>query len=237
MNEFYKAFGHDKKALCVLGYTCSFVYVVFAEFFINENNMFNVLVSIYLVTLLITMVVFHNDVNIKDIIITFFGFFYVSFLISHIYLVREFTYGNFFVWLIFISAFGCDTGAYFTGMAFGKHKLIPTLSPKKTVEGAVGGVVIATLIAFVYGFLIEKYFSLEGVNTVALCIITGILGSMLSQIGDLSASAIKRYVGIKDYGNLIPGHGGILDRFDSVLFTAPVVYYIMLFLIEVKVIV
>ena len=85
--------------------------------------------------------------------------------------------------------------------------------------------------------MIEKYFYLEGVNTVALCIITGILGSMLSQIGDLSASAIKRYVGIKDYGNLIPGHGGILDRFDSVLFTAPVVYYIMLFLIEVKVIV
>ena len=150
MNEFYKAFEEDRKILCFVGYACSFIYVVFAEFFINENNMFNILVSIYMVILLAVMVLFHNDVGIKDIIIIFFGFFYVSFLISHIYLVREFTYGRYFVWLIFISAFGCDTGAYFSGMLLGRHKLIPSLSPKKTIEGAVGGVIIATLRSILY---------------------------------------------------------------------------------------
>ncbi|MPN43894.1 Phosphatidate cytidylyltransferase [bioreactor metagenome] len=165
--------------------------------------------------------------------VTFFGFFYVCFLISHIYLIREYTYGKFFVWLVFICAFGCDTGAYFSGMLFGKRKLIPELSPKKTVEGAVGGVITATVVAVVYGICIERYFKLENVNTTILCLITGIAGSVLSQIGDLAASSVKRFVNLKDYGNLIPGHGGILDRFDSVLLTAPVVYYIMLFLIEV----
>ena len=139
----------------------------------------------------------------------------------------------FFVWLIFISAFGCDTGAYFTGMLFGKHKLIPSLSPKKTIEGAIGGVVVGTLLAVLFGLSVETMFQLDEVNTVLLCFVTGIVGSILSQIGDLAASAIKRTVGIKDYGTLIPGHGGVLDRFDSVMFTAPAVYYIMLFLIEV----
>jgi CDP-diglyceride synthetase len=233
MYEFYRAFYSKPKPLHIVGYLFAVIYIIFAEFFVNKSNMFNILVSSFLVVLLVAMVCFHKNVNIKDIMVTFFGFFYVSFLISHIYLVRQYTYGNFFVWLIFICAFGCDTGAYFSGMFFGKHKLIPALSPKKTVEGAVGGVITATAIAVVYGIFINKYFMLENVNTVVLCIITGIAGSVLSQIGDLAASSIKRYVNLKDYGNLIPGHGGILDRFDSVLFTAPVVYYIMLFLIEV----
>ncbi len=233
MFEFYRAFHKKIKPVHFVGFIFAFIYIVFAEFFINENNMFNILVSFFLVSLLASLVFFHNDITIQDIMVTFFGFFYVSFLISHIYLVREYTYGKFFIWLIFISAFGCDTGAYFTGMFFGKNKLIPSLSPKKTIEGAIGGVVVATLLAVIYALIIERYFVLEDVNTVLLCFITGIIGSLLAQIGDLSASAIKRYVDLKDYGNLIPGHGGILDRFDSVLFTAPVVYYIMLFLIEV----
>lgn len=234
MYEFYRAFYKKIEPLHFVGYTFAVIYVVFVEFFINENNMFNILVSAFLVVLLVTMVLFHSKVNVNDIMVTFFGFFYVCFLMSHIYLIRQYTYGKFFVWLIFICAFGCDTGAYFSGMFFGKHKLMPSLSPKKTVEGAIGGVITATVIAVIYGIYIDKYFSLENVNTIAFCIITGIAGSVLSQIGDLAASSVKRFVNLKDYGNLIPGHGGILDRFDSVLFTAPVVYYIMLFLIEVR---
>lgn len=233
MYEFYRAFYSKPKALHFVGYSFAIIYIIFAEFFVTKSNMFNILVSTFLVVLLVSMVCFYKNVDIKDIMVTFFGFFYVCFLISHIYLVRQYIYGKFFVWLIFICAFGCDTGAYFSGMFFGKHKLIPALSPKKTVEGAIGGVITATTIAVIYGIVINKYFMLENVNTVVLCIITGIAGSVLSQIGDLAASSIKRYVNLKDYGNLIPGHGGILDRFDSVLFTAPVVYYIMLFLIEV----
>ena len=233
MFEFYRAMKVKFGLINFVGYFFAIIYMIFAEFIINENNMFNVFTSVFLIILLACVVLFHTKVNIKDVMITFFGLFYVTFLLSHIYLVREYTHGNFFVWLIFICAFGCDTGAYFSGMLFGKRKLIPTLSPKKTVEGAIGGVVVVAVLAVVFGFCIERYFQLENVNTIMLCLITGILGSIVSQIGDLAASAAKRYVGIKDYGNLIPGHGGILDRFDSVLFTSPVVYYIMLFSIEV----
>ena len=118
-------------------------------------------------------------------------------------------------------------------MAFGKHKLIPQLSPKKTVEGAIGGVVVAVSICVVFGVVLEMKNQLEGVDTVLLCFITGFVGSIFSQIGDLAASAMKRYVGIKDFGKIMPGHGGVLDRFDSVLFAAPVVYYSMFYLITV----
>ena len=111
--------------------------------------------------------------------------------------------------------------------------LYRSLAPKRQLEGSIGGIVTATAISVIYGVCIERSFALNGVNTVLLCTLTGIIGSVLSQFGDLAASAIKRYVGLKDYGNLIPGHGGILDRFDSVLFTAPVVYYVMLFSIKI----
>ena len=233
LHEFYKAFSPKFEAVHIIGFVFAALYLIFADFIINESNIFNIFVSVFLVVLLCYMVAFHKAANINNILITFFGFFYVPFLMSHIFLVRDYLYGQYFVWLIFISAFGCDTGAYFTGVAFGKHKLIPELSPKKTIEGSIGGIVTATLISVVYGVLIERSFALEWVNTVFLCMLTGIIGSVLSQFGDLAASAIKRYVGIKDYGNLIPGHGGILDRFDSVLFTAPVVYYVMIFTIEI----
>ena len=113
--------------------------------------------------------------------------------------------------------------AYFTGLAMGKHKLCPHLSPKKSVEGAVGGVIGSVILCLLFGHFFVPDFK-------ALCLIIGFFGSVVSQLGDLSASAFKRQMGIKDYGNLIPGHGGILDRFDSVLFTAPVVFYCIEFL-------
>ena len=172
--------------------------------------------------------------NIEEIFITVFGFFYVAFLLSHIYLTREFVNGNFFAWLIFLSAYGCDTGAYLIGITLGRHKLIPALSPKKSVEGAIGGIVTAIVLCMLFGIFVESRFTIEYINTPLFCALTGLIGSILSQFGDLSASAMKRYTGIKDFGNLIPGHGGILDRFDSVLFTAPAVYYLMIFLSEIQ---
>lgn len=233
MHEFYHAFSPESKQIHMIGYIFAVFYGIFIETIINAPNMFNIFVSVFLVVLLIYSVLFHTKTNVSESMSGFYGFFYVCFLLFHIYLIRQFKYGIFFVWLPFISAWGCDTGAYFTGMSIGKHKLIPTLSPKKTIEGAIGGVVTATLLAVIYGMMIEKYFTMGEVNTILLCGLTGVIGSVLSQIGDLAASAIKRYTGIKDFGNLIPGHGGILDRFDSVLLTAPVVYYIMLFLVAV----
>ncbi len=233
MHEFYQAFCKENKGLQLISYAFAVFYMIFIDEVINGNNYFNIFVSLFLVLILIYTVVCHNRTNAMQGMMGFFGFFYAFFLLSHIFLIREYTYGKLFVWLPFIAAFGCDTGAYFTGISIGRHKLIPSLSPKKTVEGSIGGIVTATVLALIYGYFIGKYTTLEGVNIPLLCGLTGFFGSFLAQIGDLAASAMKRQTGIKDFGKLIPGHGGVLDRFDSVILTAPVVYYIMLFLIEI----
>ncbi len=124
-----------------------------------------------------------------------------------------------------MSSWGNDTCAYFTGVFLGKHKMTPKLSPKKTYEGAIGGVVGATLLGFGYGFAISSKMSDVLVHPVYTFAIASFIGAFLSIFGDLAASAIKRNHDVKDYGKLIPGHGGIMDRFDSAIFTAPVVYW------------
>lgn len=129
------------------------------------------------------------------------------------------TQWKFYILLPFVAAFLSDACAYFTGMAIGKHKLAPSLSPKKTVEGAIGGLVGATLGTMLYGLVWQRLFG--GSMNYPLLALYGALGSVASQIGDLSFSCIKREYGIKDFGNLLPGHGGILDRFDSVILCAP----------------
>ena len=148
----------------------------------------------------------------------FFGVVYVAVMLSFIFLTRNLPEGKFIVWLIFLCSWGCDTCAYCVGMLIGKHKMAPVLSPKKSVEGGIGGVVGAALLGAIYAAAIKG-------PMVEYAVICGI-GALISMVGDLAASAIKRNQGIKDYGKLIPGHGGILDRFDSVIFTAPVIYYL-----------
>lgn len=127
--------------------------------------------------------------------------------------------GLFYILLPLVVAFCSDTFALFAGMLFGKHKLAPELSPKKTVEGAIGGFVGAIVCGILYGVVIHFWFGIE-VNYVLLALY-GALGSPIAQMGDLSFSYIKRQYGIKDFGNIFPGHGGVLDRFDSVIFCAP----------------
>jgi phosphatidate cytidylyltransferase len=134
-------------------------------------------------------------------------------------IMRE-SFGIFHVWLIFIAAWGCDTGAYFTGRAFGKRKLAPNLSPNKTVAGAVGGTLIAAALAAAYA-LILRHLGIWAPGSIIPFAVYGLMGAILAQAGDLTASAIKRRKEIKDFGRIIPGHGGILDRFDSILFVAP----------------
>ena len=148
----------------------------------------------------------------------FFGVIYVGVMLSFVYLTRMGDHGLKLVWLIFIASWICDTCAYLSGMALGRHKLTPVLSPKKSVEGAIGGVIGAALVGLIYGIIIEL-----GAAAWVPAVICGV-GAVISQFGDLTASAIKRHHDIKDYGTLIPGHGGILDRFDSVIITAPIVY-------------
>ena len=128
------------------------------------------------------------------------------------------------MWLIFLSSWGCDTCAYCVGMLIGKHKMAPRLSPKKSVEGGVGGVLGAALLGALFSLAMNQWGGAD-VDPLLYAVICG-AGGIISQIGDLAASAIKRNHDVKDYGKLIPGHGGILDRFDSVIFTAPVIYYL-----------
>ncbi len=157
-----------------------------------------------------------KKIRVEDLMISLLGFIYIPVFLSHANLLSNM--GSRYVWLVFIFAWVSDTSAYFAGFFFGKHKLIPEISPKKTVEGAIGGV-IGTVI-FTVGFALI-FHEESPMYFVPLAIV----GSAFGQLGDLFASAIKRELDIKDYGNLIPGHGGVIDRFDSILFTAPLTFY------------
>lgn len=139
--------------------------------------------------------------------------------------------GRYLVWLIFLCSWGCDTCAYCVGRLLGKHKMAPVLSPKKSIEGAVGGVVGAFLLTMIYCMVFQSQMNLSLPKIVILSGIAAI-GGLISMVGDLAASAIKRNVDLKDYGHLIPGHGGILDRFDSVIITAPIIYYLITFAVR-----
>ena len=154
------------------------------------------------------------------------GSFYITVAFSSMVLLRYLQHGAYLFLLPFIGAWVSDTFAYFTGRFLGKHKLAPIISPKKTVEGSIGGVVFAVVVFALYGVIL----SARGFtpNYPALCL-AGLFVSVLSQIGDLALSLVKREYGIKDYGKLFPGHGGVLDRFDSVIATAPIVLIISLF--------
>lgn len=160
-----------------------------------------------------------------QVMLSVFAYIYVPLMLSFLYLTRISSEGAVSVWLIFIGAWGADTCAYCIGMLFGKRKLAPVLSPKKSVEGAVGGVIGASLLGFLYAYV---FYKLGKVPSTALFAypITCFFASILSIFGDLFASAIKRKYDLKDYGSFIPGHGGVLDRFDSILFVAPVIYYV-----------
>ncbi len=175
-------------------------------------------------TLLLLMVVYvfsFPKYHMNQIVGTFFAFLYAPVLLGFAYFLRTLDHGIYFIWLIVIVSWVCDTSAYCVGMLFGKHKMAPILSPKKSIEGAIGGMLGSALLGglFAYFFLDIKVWVI-----VIVCLVC----SFLSQIGDLAASAIKRNYDIKDYGTIIPGHGGILDRFDSMIFVAPIVYFIII---------
>lgn len=160
-----------------------------------------------------------------------FAFVYAPVMLSYIYRTRNLENGEYLVWLIFVSSWVCDTAAYVVGKLFGKHKMTPKLSPKKSIEGGIGGIVGAALVGCLYGYILKNMGIVEVSHFVYYPLIAGV-GGAISQVGDLAASAVKRNYEIKDYGHLIPGHGGILDRFDSVIFTAPMIYYLAVLLLK-----
>ena len=152
----------------------------------------------------------------------------VPYLFTSLVRIHQMDYGRFFIVTPFVLAFLSDTGAYFAGMAFGKHKLAPVISPKKTIEGVVGGVLGAMLGMILYCLVLQ--FAFEFKVNYLYALLYGALGSLTAVFGDLSFSVIKRQTGIKDYGNLIPGHGGILDRFDSMIFVGPLAEVLLILL-------
>ncbi|MGF7186008.1 phosphatidate cytidylyltransferase [Desulfitispora alkaliphila] len=149
------------------------------------------------------------------------GIIYPSLLISFLVLLRQIPeVGVEYIILVLVVTWASDTGAYFTGMSLGRSKLAPKLSPKKTIEGAIGGVIAAVLAVIVMNMFTFSFH-------LAIAIAIGGLGSVAAQLGDLYESMLKRIAGIKDSGNVIPGHGGVLDRLDSLLLVAPVIYYML----------
>jgi len=193
----------------------------------------NILVGISVCLIIFLSMAFivlgHRRFNIIDACVTAFGIAYVPFLLSFLILIRNLDNGAILIWLIFIGAWGTDTMAYTFGRLFGKRKILPEISPKKTLAGAIGGILGCIALMIVFGVIVNAYFDLK-ISFVVLTLL-GLFCGVISQIGDWSASAIKRYVDIKDFGNIMPGHGGVLDRFDSILFVAPVVYFVLVLLI------
>ena len=188
---------------------------------------------LYVVLLFCEAIGSRKQVGLEKMGGTFFLSVVIPFFLSSFLRIRHMAGWEFYVLLPFVAAFMSDACALFAGMLFGRHKLAPDLSPKKTVEGAVGGLAGAVLGMMIYGLVARGLFHLEGLRFSVL-IVYGVLGSVLSQLGDLSFSYIKREYGIKDFGNILPGHGGILDRFDSVIFCAPLIELLIHLLPVVK---
>ena len=195
-----------------------------------EGQKYLTLMIIASLMLLMALYVFtFPSFKTEEITGAFFGVCYVPVMLSFLYQTRSMHDGAYLVWLIFLSSWGCDTCAYCVGMLIGRHKLAPVLSPKKSIEGAVGGVAGAALLGFLYATVFGASMA-EVQNPQVACALACAIAAVISQIGDLAASAIKRNHQVKDYGHLIPGHGGILDRFDSMLFTAPAIFFAVTFL-------
>lgn len=215
--------GRKFSALEVSGYLSIIVHyvqmIVFRDF---RYYIFSVMFAFFIM-MICYVLSFPKRTSIQALS-CFFSFVYVPISLSFIYLLRMGSLGIYLAWLPFI-AWVCDTCAYFAGRALGKHKLVPVLSPKKTVEGAIGGTLGSVAVGFVFGYVLYRNVT-KDYGVIIMIVLITLVGSVISQIGDLLASGIKREHNIKDYGTIIPGHGGIMDRFDSVIFVTPCIYFL-----------
>jgi len=216
--------GEKPNALEVWGYGAIVALYGLTYFHIIEQYMDLFMVAFLLVLLAIYVFTFPKN-DPKRLMSTLFCVFYAPMMFSLIYRIRDMENGFAIVWLVFIGSWVSDVFAYFVGMTIGKHKLAPVLSPKKSIEGAVGGVAGSTIVGALLGYAF-KYYGLGTSDYIWMFAVIGGTASIASQIGDLAASGIKRHYNVKDYGTLIPGHGGMMDRFDSVIMTAPIIYYL-----------
>ncbi|MCL2708603.1 MAG: phosphatidate cytidylyltransferase, partial [Defluviitaleaceae bacterium] len=226
LRELYLAFSKKNRAIHLVGYVFTIVYYA-STAYIGVSSWLLIELTLLIIAVQACLVLFYKQIPLQESIMTIYGFFYVSFLLSFIYLIREHEYGRYYVWLVFTSSFGCDTFAYLTGKAFGRYKLKDTPSPSKTLEGIIGGVAGAALVGWLYGIFVSRVLNFTDIQIALNAAIISVCGAAFSIIGDMTASALKRHTGIKDFGKIFPGHGGVLDRFDSVIITAPIVYLAM----------
>lgn len=209
--EFYRVLNNiNIKPINYMGYLASI-----GIFIANVSQEISATLIIYIITALLMMSLLLNKrLRIIDVSATLLGVLYIPFFLFYIYQLD----GTIYIWLVFLIAFGTDTFAYIAGNLVGKNKLCPDISPNKTKEGSLGGILGSLIIVLIFGYFTDA-------GPVLKLIILSVLASIISQIGDLVASRIKRLAKIKDYGFIMPGHGGILDRFDSIIFCAPLIYY------------
>ena len=226
--EYYRAVGlQSQKPLCLMGYLAALV-IPLASFL--SIGTIQILLYIYIAVLFLIQLKGHPKSQWNHLALLLMGLVYIPYFLSHMIYIRDMQLGRFYIWLVFIGAFITDTCAYFIGCAFGKRKLCPSISPKKTVAGAVGGVVGCGIAFLVFGIVVNLCFAsaLDGGQfSLWRLFAMGLVCAVVSQIGDLVASMLKRQYQIKDFGTLLPGHGGILDRCDSIILVAPAVFLML----------
>lgn len=208
----------------------TFIFTIFLPLF-GFGFYFHLLWYIYTLTIFIVMLIFKDEINFKNIASVYVMALVIAISFGLFIKVRDMggKYGTFYIVLILVVAWMTDTGAYFCGSFLGKHKLCPQISPKKTVEGALGGIIVSVLSALVTCLIFQNFiFDKQVFINYFLIVLIAVIGAIISMVGDLSFSLVKRSCNIKDFGNVIPGHGGILDRLDSVIFLSPLIYFLLI---------
>lgn len=227
LHEYFHSFKEDSKKdlrwiayISALSIAC--IHLIPTEYALK---IIAAIIPISILVLFAQVIITNMKYNIKDISITFFGICYIVIFLMYIPIIRETVNGRITIWFIFLAAWGTDVFAYLIGNKFGKHKF-SKISPNKSIEGCIAGVIGSVILMVLYTIICNKFFGMN-INYIYI-IIVGIILSLVGQIGDFAASSIKRYTGIKDFSNLIPGHGGMLDRIDSVIFIAPFAYFLLM---------
>ena len=226
MFELYRVFQIEKSILAIITYIIAILYYCNLNWGWFADSM--MITMLLIIALMFAYVFTYPKFEAKQLMVAFFGLFYVAIMLSYVYQIRMLENGVYLAFLIFICSWGADTCAYCVGMLIGKHKMAPVLSPKKSIEGAVGGVLGTALLTVIYLSIFRSQMNISG-TTIAILAVISAVAAFISMVGDLTASAIKRNYDIKDYGKLIPGHGGILDRFDSMIITAPIIFYLAVY--------
>lgn len=233
--EMCAAYGFNKKekipVLIYIMLSVPIVFVVKSGVIIDKAGLdiLSFVLTAYILLGFVLMLIFNENVKMRDMFSALLVSCLLVYFLSYAVKIRtEMELGAYLIWAILVGACFTDTFALFGGKFFGKRKLAPKISPKKTVEGSVSGIVGSVLMMMIFGFIVTLIDKDIAANYLYLALL-GVVTSVFAQVGDLSLSAIKREAGIKDYGNLIPGHGGILDRLDSIIFVSPVTYYFILY--------